>query len=355
MPRLMVTQVLFGEQLACLVRTATDAKAKGISVYTAGVGKVTEDPVFEELLRNQIASDNTLYQEVSDFTDLQGFADELAETIICDSTRRPVVDGRECSCQCNDGFLDPGDPTLPCIKITPEPTLAPTEAPTPAPPTAAPEPTLPPPEGSTQCLQDALDVFLVLDTSGSIAQVFGAYDQELDWALNVATSLLANGQNRVGILGFNDDVYPQFSLTSDIVEFQQHVQYMKTCFDCQPHGRTATHLALESAALELQASTNSGKQVIVLLTDGEPYMSSTEFTTSCGYAPDCTNFECDYVFSSQLMQVLSYTKDTTCLVEKSNAIKESGVLIYAVGVGEITRRISMLQVPCQQKQLPQPC
>ena len=106
-------------------------------------------------------------------------------------------------------------------------------------------------DGGITCLKDPLDIYLIIDTSGSIAQVFGAYENELDWARQLSEVLLGSTQNRIGVLGFNEKVYPQFELTSSLAQMNENIEFMRTCFECQPHGRTATHLALQAAEAHL--------------------------------------------------------------------------------------------------------
>lgn len=384
--------VAYTKDPTCLILTADNVKNAGVSVYTAGVGSITRNEKFEQLLKQNVASEESWYKRVSEFNDLQGFASELAETLICDATRHPLVDARECQCVCNDGYEDPGDESLPCIKVilppaTEAPTLPPateapetetpvteapatetpvTEAPvtetpltetpvTEAPVTEAPVTKVPSPiavvpamspapsimdenkKGALQCLKTGLDIYLVIDTSGSIANVFGAYENEIQWAKTIAKELMSTEQNKVGILGFNDRVYPQYELTSDADKVQENIEFMRTCSDCRPNGRTATHLAMKAAFDDLTAIESPSNKVIILLTDGQPYMSNEDFEASCGYTPDCDTYECDFVFSAQLRRPVQYTSDPTCVIRTANEIKSSNVAVYAVGVGKVTK------------------
>ena len=111
---------------------------------------------------------------------------------------------------------------------------------------------------------------------------------------------------------------------------------MKTCQECQPNGRTATHSGIDAATKDLMIAGGNSKKVIILLTDGEPYVSVDYFKTTCGYAPSCVAYKCEYVFSSATNKLITYTKDPTCAIKKADEAKQKGIDIYTVGVGQVT-------------------
>lgn len=112
----------------------------------------------------------------------------------------------------------------------------------------------------------ALDIGLVVDTSGSVQQRW-SFEQEA--AMAFLRRVLRPGQDRAFVLGFNSRVRTAQAMTSDLDRLQAGLNRLT------PGGGTALYDAIHSAC-EMQmktAASASRRRMVIVITDGEDNQS----------------------------------------------------------------------------------
>jgi hypothetical protein len=129
---------------------------------------------------------------------------------------------------------------------------------------AEPPPKTPPPPTSPS--SDAVDVMLIIDSSGSMATTDPGY-KRLQAALTYLTASVAG--DRVGVVDFDGTAKLKSGLREALVENQQNQELINAIRTIDSVGSTNIRAGIEVACQELQNQGQATRRGAILLTDGE--------------------------------------------------------------------------------------
>ena len=210
-----------------------------------------------------------------------------------------------------------------------------------------------------ECVQQAIDIQLVIDKGGNILAEILGWQKVLLWAREMAYYFMGNPSTknvRMSIMAFNNRVHPNFAFTDDLNQVLLDLDYTDAnCLDdiCQARdSETRSNIAeaLKQALRNFQqlakadghertslrsghSNTAKRRKVLVYVGTGHYRSRNEEFNATCGYFPkrylDCADDELKCSFDDEF----HISTNVSCSIDMANQLKKEGVELFAFKTG----------------------